>query len=80
VVEGKVLSVSGDLLTDPQNSQITYFLARLEVTPDGLKTLGSRQMQAGMPAEVVIKTGERSLLTYLLSPLTKRMAGSMKEE
>jgi protease secretion system membrane fusion protein len=80
VVQGKVLSVSGDLLTDPQNPQIAYFLARLEVTPEGLKTLGSRQMQAGMPAEVVIKTGERSMLTYLLSPLTKRMAGSMKEE
>jgi predicted nucleic acid-binding protein len=28
----------------------------------------------------VIRTGERSLLTYLLHPLTKRMAASMKEE
>jgi protease secretion system membrane fusion protein len=33
-----------------------------------------------MPVEVVIKTGERSLLTYLLHPLLKRMAASMKEE
>lgn len=80
VVEGKVLSVSGDLLADPQNPQAAYFLARLEVTPEGMKTLGQRQLQPGMPAEVVIKTGERSLLKYLLSPLTKRMAGSMKEE
>ena len=80
VVEGKVLSVSGDLLTDPQNPQAAYFLARLQVTPEGMKTLGSRQMQPGMPAEVVIKTGQRSLLKYLLSPLTKRLAGSMKEE
>jgi protease secretion system membrane fusion protein len=37
-------------------------------------------MQPGMPAEVVIKTGERTLLRYLLSPLTKRVAASMKEE
>jgi protease secretion system membrane fusion protein len=37
-------------------------------------------MQAGMPAEVVIKTGERTMLTYLLHPLLKRMAASMKEE
>jgi protease secretion system membrane fusion protein len=80
VVEGKVLSVSGDLLADPQNPQMAYFLARLEVTPEGMKTLGKHQLQPGMPAEVVIKTGERSLLKYLLSPLTKRMAGSMKEE
>jgi protease secretion system membrane fusion protein len=80
VVEGKVISVSGDLLADPANPQITYFLARLEVTPEGMKTLGNRQMQAGMPAEVVIRTGSRSMLTYMLNPLLKRLAGSMKEE
>ena len=80
VVEGKVLSVSGDLLTDPQNPQIAYYLARLQVTPQGMKSLGHRQMQPGMPAEVVIKTGERSMLKYLLNPLLKRLAGSMKEE
>jgi len=80
VVEGKVLSVSGDLLSDPQQPQYTYYLARLHVTPSGMKTLGQRQMQPGMPAEVVIKTGERSLLTYLLHPLTKRFAASLKEE
>ena len=80
VVQGKVLSVSGDLLADPQTPQMPYFLARLEVTPEGMKVLGNRQMQPGMPAEVVIKTGERSVLTYLLHPLTKRLAGAMKEE
>jgi protease secretion system membrane fusion protein len=80
VVEGKLLSVSGDLITDPQNPQMAHFLARLQVTPEGMKTLGARQMQPGMPAEIVIKTGERSMLTYLLKPLTKRLAGSMKEE
>ena len=57
-----------------------YFLARLEVTPEGMKVLGNRQMQPGMPAEVVIKTGSRSMLTYMLNPLLKRLAGSMKEE
>ena len=80
VVEGKVLSVSGDLLSDPAQPQFSYFLARVQVTPDGMKTLGNRQMQPGMPAEIVIKTGERSMLTYLLHPLVKRMASSMKEE
>lgn len=80
VVQGKVLSVSGDLLADPANPQFSYFLARVQVTPQGMKTLGSRQMQPGMPAEIVIKTGERSMLTYLLHPLMKRMAASLKEE
>lgn len=79
VVPGKVISVSGDLITEPQTNS-SYFLARVAITPEGLKELGRHQMQPGMPAEVVIKTGERTLLTYLLHPLTKRMAASMKEE
>jgi protease secretion system membrane fusion protein len=80
VVQGKVMSVSGDLMSDPQNPQMSFFLARVQVTPEGMKTLGSRQMQPGMPAEIVIKTGERSMLTYLLHPLLKRVAASLKEE
>lgn len=78
VVEGKVISVSGDLLSEPQTGAV-YFLARVEITPDGMKALGKRQMHPGMPAEVIIRTGERTVLTYLLNPLTRRMAASMKE-
>ena len=80
VLEGKILSISGDLLSDPKAPQYSYYLARVQVTPAGMKTLGQRQMQPGMPVEIVIKTGERSLLTYLIHPLTKRMAASLKEE
>jgi protease secretion system membrane fusion protein len=80
VVEGKLLSVSGDLLSDPQAPQYAYYLARVQVTPEGMKTLGQRQMQPGMPVEIVIKTGERSMLTYLMHPLLKRVAASLKEE
>jgi len=80
VVEGKLLSVSGDLLSDPQAPQFAYYLARVQVTSEGMKTLGQRQMQPGMPVEIVIKTGERSLLTYLMHPLLKRVAASLKEE
>ena len=78
VVEGKLVSISGDLLTDPQN--VSYYLARVVLTPEGLKKLGKRQMLPGMPVEVVLRTGERSMLTYLLHPLTKRIAASMNEE
>ena len=79
VVEGKVVSVSADLLTEPQTG-VTYYLARVQVTPEGAKTLGKRQLHPGMPVEVVFKTGERSVLTYLLHPLMKRVSASMKEE
>ncbi|MDO9215772.1 MAG: HlyD family type I secretion periplasmic adaptor subunit [Lacisediminimonas sp.] len=79
VVAGQLVSVSGDLLTDPQNN-MSYYLARVAVTREGLKKLGKHLMQPGMPVEVVFKTGERSLLTYLLHPLTRRIAAAMKEE
>ena len=84
VVRGEVESVSKDIITDPGVNPLqpnaSYYLARVFVTPGGMKTLGKRQMQPGMPVQVVIKTGERSLLTYLVDPLFKRITVSMKEE
>lgn len=79
VVPGEVVSVSNDLLVD-EKTGVPYYLARVSVTEKGMEKLGKRQLQAGMPVEVVIITGERSLLTYLLHPLLKRFASSMKEE
>lgn len=81
VVHGQVRSLAHDALTEPMgNTMVSYYLARVEITPEGLKALGDRSMQPGMPAEVLIRTGERSLLTYLLHPLTKRIAAAMTEE
>ena len=83
VIPGKVESVSKDLLTDPQGAMQpaqSYYLARVSVTPQGMKELGNNKMQPGMPAQVIIKTGERSMLKYLLHPLAQRLSASMKEE
>lgn len=79
VVSGKVDSVSSDILVDA-HSGMSYYLARVSVTEEGYQSLGKRQLQAGMPVEVIFITGERSMLTYLVSPLVKRIAASMKEE
>ena len=81
VVEGLLDSVSHDLVSEQTaNGTIAYYLGRVSITAKGMTVLGNRQMQPGMPAEVIVKTGERSLLTYLLHPLTRRIAASMKEE
>lgn len=81
VVPGQVISISGDLLSEPGpgGQPLAYYLARIAVTPAGRQRLGPHVLQAGMPAEVLIRTGERSLLTYLLHPLVKRLAAAMKE-
>lgn len=81
VLDARLVSLGGDAITEGQGpSTQTYYLGRVQVTPKGLKDLGDRVMQPGMPAEVVIRTGERTMLTYLLHPLTKRVAQAMKEE
>ena len=79
VIEGRLDSISQDVLTDPV-TQMPYYLARATPTPEGMAKLGQRSMQPGMPAEVIIKTGSRTMLNYLLHPLTKRVAASLKEE
>lgn len=82
-VKGKVDSISHDLISDPpQGAQpsASYYLARISITPEGMQELGDRQMQSGMPVQVIINTGERTLLTYLLHPLTKRISASLQEE
>ena len=79
VIEGRLDSISQDVLTDPV-TQMPYYLARATPTPEGMAKLGQRSMQPGMPAEVIIKTGSRTMLNYLLHPLTKRVAASLKEQ
>lgn len=81
VVEGQLKTISRDLVVEnTPMGPMSFYLARLVITEKGLETLGRREMHAGMPAEVIIKTGERSLLVYLLHPLVKRIAASMTEE
>ncbi len=81
VLDGRLVSLSSDVISEQTSMGVmSYYLGRVEITPEGIKELGKRVMQPGMPAEVLIKTGERSLLTYLMHPLTKRLAASMKEE
>lgn len=80
VVSGRVVTVSASAISNPAAPQAPpYYLARVEVTPEGLKKLAGRELQPGMPADVVVKTGERTLLNYLLRPLLKRFGESLKE-
>lgn len=78
VLPGQVSTVSAASLADPA-TRASYYLVRVDLTAEGRQRLGGRGLQAGMPADVVVRTGERSLLQYLLRPLLKRFSESMKE-
>lgn len=77
VIEGRVHSVSSDRF-EPAGLP-PYYLARVEVTPDGIRKLRGHQLRPGMSVEVVIKTGERSFMRYLLDPITRRLFDTFKE-
>ena len=79
VIEGTVQSVSSDKHTPPSGTQ-AYYLARIEITPQGMAELHGRELRPGMPVSAVIKTGERSLLVYLMSPILKRTFSALQEQ
>jgi len=77
-IPGRVTQVSADVLVEPKQG-IPYFKATVEVTPDGMKLLRHHQIRAGMPAEVFVRTGERTMLNYLIKPLLDRMNSALTE-
>lgn len=77
VIEGLVQSVSSDQHVPA--SGLPYYLARIEITPKGIADLRGRKLRPGMPVTAVIKTGERSLLAYLIRPLLKRTFTALQE-
>lgn len=79
VLDGVLESVSVDLVFDNNPNVPPHYLGRVRVTAEGLKKLGTRVLQPGMPAQITIKTGERTLVQYLLKPLLMRLSASMKE-
>ena len=82
-MQGKLIAVSPDSLIDEraQNPQ-PYYLARIELLPDGVKALKQQKFElvAGMPANVLIDTGKRSLFNYLTEPLRRASRTAFLEE
>jgi len=78
-IAGRVISISADSFSE-ENSGATYYLARVEVTPEGMNNLGDLVLLPGMPAEVFINTGSRTFLQYLFKPISNAIARSFNEE
>jgi protease secretion system membrane fusion protein len=79
VVEGKLIYVSADRVAEPNKPDITYYIGRVSIGPEAMAKLKNHELQPGMPAEVVVKTRERSLLGYLIKPLLNRVHSAFTE-
>ena len=78
VVVGRLSYLSADRSTDPR-TDMSYFVGQVEIDADQLVGVAAKAMQPGVPVSVLIKTDERSMLSYLLRPLLVRLHSGMKE-
>ncbi len=77
-IPGRLVYVSADRLMEERTNE-PYFLGRIEVKPESLHLLGKHKLQTGMPANVVIITGERSFLSYVVRPILARLQFAFTE-
>ena len=73
-----VTTISAGAITDPQTGQ-SFYRVGLEVTPAELARLGDVTLMPGMPVEAFLETGDRSVLTYLLDPITSQLQRAFRE-
>ncbi len=79
VLEGVVDYISADAFED-QRTGLGYYNVRVDISPSQLARLEDRELQPGMPADVIIKNGERTVLQYLYEPLSNALAKAWKEQ
>ncbi len=80
-IPGIVTQVSADRALD-ERTGVPYYKLRAKVAPEGLKIIASKKLeiQSGMPVEMFIKTGERTMANYLLKPVFDRAKSALTEE
>ena len=81
-IDGRLISVSADRLVDEADGRkVPYYLARVDISPAGVQALTNAKLVLlpGMPAEVLVNTGERTMLQYLIAPVSNIAARSFKQ-
>ncbi len=79
VTEGKVINLSADSLIE-EKTGAPYYQAHIELTPESLKKMSHLELVPGMPVEVLIKTGERTVFEYLTKPIRNAFARAFIED
>ena len=77
-VGGIVSYVAADLTQEPQ-TRAAYYTIKVTLPGEQLRRLGNLQLVSGMPAEVFLQTGSRTMMSYLLKPFTDQMQRTFSE-
>ena len=78
-ITGVLEKISADSVVDESTGE-QYFEAKVVLLEEDLALLGDYQLVPGMPAEVVVKTGTRTFIGYLTSPLNRMFENSLSQE
>ena len=78
-IPGVVTQVSADRLVDEKTGE-PYYKLLAKVTTEGMQRVAHLKIRAGMPVDLFVKTGERTLMNYLFKPLLDHFSMSMVEE
>jgi HlyD family secretion protein len=78
-ITGVVFRIAGDLIKEQQTG-LAYYTAGIRAEPSELAKLKGLKLLPGMPAEAYIKTGDRTLASYLLKPLHDQMQRALRED
>ena len=79
VIEGKVINLSADRLVE-EKTGTPYYQAQIELTPESYQKMKNLELVPGMPVEVLIKTGERTVFEYLTKPISNAFARAFIED
>lgn len=80
VITGSVRNVSADIIQPNDGQTLPHFLAKVDVQKEALPLEVRDKLSAGMPADVLIKLGERTVVDYLISPLADALTRGFREE
>lgn len=78
-VPGIVTHVSADRFVDEKSGQ-PYYMVKAKVAPEGVRMIADLKIRPGMPVDLFVKTGERTMLNYLVKPVTDHLKLAMTEE
>jgi HlyD family secretion protein len=78
-LNGFVSRVSPDVTTDQRSGQ-SYYTIRVSMPPEEVARLGDVKLIPGMPVEAFVQTGERTLISYLMKPLSDQLMRAFREK
>lgn len=79
-LDGEVINISPDIVTNEQTRE-SYFLARVSISKKDIAKLKDKiELYPGMPAQVFIITGSRSLISYMFTPISDSAYRAFREE